>query len=124
MVGKKLSSQAQLKMDVLTEVRRKWQRVYGLVEQYGSAKTSEDAFLSQITRASTDISRILMNNGYGVMADTANQMAMLAKRATGKPMKHRAMRDYVVSLRQAMDRAEKQIIDGDKDVPEEGGAGP
>lgn len=124
MVGKKLSSGAQLKMDMLVLVRRKWDRVYGLVEQYGAARSGEDAFLSQIARASADVSRMFMNNGMGVMADTANQMAMLAKRGSGKPMKHRAMRDYVVSLRQAMDRAEKQIIDGDKDAPEEGGAGP
>ena len=124
MVGKKLSSGAQLKMDMLVLVRRKWDRVYGLVEQYGAARSSEDQFLSQIARASVDVSRIFMNNGLGVMADTANQMAMQAKRGTGKPMKLRAMRDYVVSVRQAMDRAEKQIIDGDKDVPEEGGAGP
>ena len=124
MVGKKLSSQAQLKMDVVTEVRRKWGRVYGLVEQYGNAKTAEDTYLSQIARAATDVSRILMNNGYGVMADTANQMAMMAKRASGKQTKIRSMREFVVSLRQAMERAEKMIIDGEKEVSGEGEAGP
>lgn len=120
MVGKKLSAAAQLKLDMLTQVRRKWDRVHGLVEQYGAASSGEDAFLGQISRAAMDVSRILMNNGLGVMADTANQLAMLAKRGTGKPMKLRAMRDYVVSLRQAMERAEKQIIDSDQEqAPEE-----
>jgi hypothetical protein len=123
MVGKKLSSQAQLQMDVVTEVRRKWGRVYGLVEQYGNAKTGEDGYLSQIARASVDVSRILMNNGYGVMADTANQMAMLAKRGSSKQTKIRSMREFVVSLRQAMERAEKMIVDGEKEVSEGGGAG-
>ncbi len=124
MVGKKLSSQAQLKMDALTEVRRKWGRVYGLVEQYGSAKTGEDTYLSQIARAATDVSRILMNNGYGVMADTANQTAMMAKRSSGKQTTIRSMREFVISLRQAMERAEKTIMDGEKEGPEEAGAGP
>lgn len=124
MVGKKLSSKAQLKMDALTEVRRKWDRVYGLGEQYGSAKTGEDTYLSQIARAATDVSRILMNNGYGVMADTAKQMAMMAKRAGGKQTKIRSMREFVISLRQAMERAEKMIIDGEKEGSEEGEAAP
>lgn len=124
MVGKKLSSQAQLKMDALTEVRRKWDRVYGLVEQYGNARTGEDTYLSQIARAATDVSRILMNNGLGIMADTAKQMAMLAKRGTGKQTKLRAMREFIVSLRQALERTEKMIIDGEKQVSGEGEVSP
>lgn len=119
MVGKKLSAQAQLKIDVLTEVRRKWDRVHGLVEQYGSARTGEDTYLSQISRTAAGVSRIFMNNGLGIMADTANQMAMLAKRGTGKQTKIRAMREFVVSVRQAMERTEKMIMDGEKEEPAE-----
>lgn len=114
MVGFKLSAGAQLRIEVLTEARRKFDRMYSLVEQYGAAKAGEDAIMSSLARTATDVARVFMNNGYGIMADTANQIGMLAKRGAGKQMKLRALREFIVSARQAMEHAEKMIIEEDK----------
>jgi hypothetical protein len=109
----KLSSKAQKKLDVISQARRKWDRIHGLVEQYATQKVGEDMFLGQISRASVEVSRVFMNSGYGVMADQANQLAMLARRGTGKPMKTRAMRDYISAVKAAMERQEKIILEED-----------
>ena len=42
MAGIKLSAMAQLRLDVLTEARRKFDHMHSLVEQYGAAKAGED----------------------------------------------------------------------------------
>jgi hypothetical protein len=118
-MGIKLSSKAQKKMDTIYEARRKWDRVHGLVEQYTSQKVGEDMFLGQIARASVEVGRVFMNSGYGVMADHANQLAMLAKRGVGKTMKARAMREIVTAVKAAMERQEKAILTEDKGEPAE-----
>lgn len=114
MAGIKLSAKAQLKIDVLTEARRKFDRIHALVEQYAGTSHGEDAFLSPLARTATDVARLFMNNGYGIMADQANQIAMLAKRGVGKQTKLRTFRELIASVRQAMDHAEKMIIEEEK----------
>lgn len=109
MVGKKLSASGLLKVEALTQGKRKLDRIHSLVEQYASMKKGQDAFAGMIARAATETGRLFMNNGYGVMADTANQIAMLAKRGGATASKFRGLREFVASLRQAMERAEKQI---------------
>ena len=113
-MGSKLSSKGLKKMETIQQARRKWDRVHGLVEQYGTQKVGEDMFLGQIARAAVEVNRVFMNSGYGVMADQANQLAMLAKRGVGKPMKLRAMRDFVSAVKAAMERQEKMIMEEDK----------
>jgi hypothetical protein len=112
--GIKLSAKAQLKIDVLTEARRKFDRIHSLVEQYAGTSHGEDTFLSPLARTATEVARLFMNNGYGIMADQANQIAMLAKRGVGKQTKLRTLRELIVSVRQAMDHAEKMIIEEEK----------
>jgi hypothetical protein len=53
---------------------------------------------------------MLMNKGYGVMADTANQMSMLAKRGGSANTKTRGLRELMNSIRAAMDTNIKIII--------------
>ena len=118
MVGIKLSAGAQLKIDVLTEARRKFDRIHSLVEQYGATGKGDDALLSPLTRAATDVGRLFMNNGYGIMADHANQIAMLAKRGVGKQLKLRTFRESVASVRAAIEHAEKMIVDEEKKAHE------
>lgn len=114
MVGLKLSAGAQLKMDVFTQARRKFDRIHALVEQYGGTGKGEDAFLSPISRAATEVARLFMQNGYGIMADHSNQIGMLAKRGAGKQTKLRTFRELIASVRQAMDHAEKMLIEEEK----------
>jgi hypothetical protein len=114
MVGMKLSAGAQLKMDVFVQARRKFDRIHALVEQYAGANKGDDAFLSPISRTATEAARLFMMNGYGIMADHSNQIGMLAKRGTGKQTKLRTFRELVASVRQAIDHAEKVIIEEEK----------
>jgi hypothetical protein len=58
------------------EARVKVDRLYSLIEQYAGAKTNLEQYLGPITRTAVDVNRLLMNKGYGVMADTANQIAI------------------------------------------------
>jgi hypothetical protein len=103
----KLSAKAQQKLDILAEVRRKTDRLHSLVEQYASQK--QDFYASQIARGGAEVGRLLMNGGYGVMADYANQLSMAAKRGGATQTKFRMLRDAVASLRPAIDRAEKAV---------------
>ncbi len=114
MVGMKLSAGAQLKIDVLTQARRKFDRIHSLVEQYGGTSKGDDAFMSPLSRTATEVARLFMQNGYGIMADHSNQIGMLAKRGAGKQTKVRTFRELIVSVRQAIDHAEKVIIEEEK----------
>jgi hypothetical protein len=55
-----------------------------------------------------------MNNGLGVMADSANQVAMGAKRGGHTQAKYRQLRELVGGLRVAIDRAEKNVLDAER----------
>ena len=106
----KLSIQAQQAIAFFDEVRVKTDRLYSLIEQYSAAKAAQDQHLGPIARTATDVNRMLMNKGYGLMADTANQIAMLAKRGGSANTKTRGLRELINSVRAAMDTNIKIII--------------
>ena len=114
MVGMKLSAKGQLKIEVIVTARRKYDRLHSLVEQYAGMKKGDDAMMSPISHTATDVARIFMNNGYGIMADQSNQIGMLAKRGVGKQTKLRTFRELINSVRQAMDHAEKMVMEEEK----------
>jgi hypothetical protein len=112
MADGKLSAGAQGDLEVITQARRKLERLHNLTEQFAVAKAgpSQDSVASLISRASLELGRSLLQVGLGVLADQANQMGMLARRGGGPQAKLRAMRDYVAQMRPGLDRAEKSII--------------
>jgi hypothetical protein len=114
MVGLKLSAKGQLKIDMIQTARRKYDRIHSLVEQYAGLKKGDDAMMGPIARTATEVARLFMNNGYGIMADHSNQIAMMAKRGVGKVTKLRAFRESVASVRAAMEHAEKMIMEEEK----------
>ncbi len=113
-MGAKLSGSAQRALESLEEARRKWERVRSLVEQAASARTGTDMFLTMIWRAATDVNRIFMSAGQGVLADQANQLAMLVKRGGALSTKLRPMREFVAAVNAGIDRAKKQVVDSDR----------
>jgi hypothetical protein len=124
MVGLKLSAKGQLKIDMFQTARRKYDRIHSLVEQYAGLKKGEDSMMSPIARTATEVARLFMNNGYGIMADHSNQIAMMAKRGAGKVTKLRAFRESIASVRSAMDHAEKMVMEEEKaEHAAEGGEG-
>ena len=115
----KLSAKAQQRLEILRQGRRKVDRLHGLVEQYASVRPGGGDFAPMISRAAADVGRLFLGNGFGVMADHANQMAMLARRGGTTQTKFRGLRELVVHLRGELDRAEKAVIAEDA----EGGEG-
>jgi hypothetical protein len=114
-MDKKLSAGAQGDLEVITQARRKLERLHNLTEQFAVAKAgpSQDSVASLISRASLELGRSLLQVGLGVLADQANQMGMLARRGGGPQTKLRGMRDYVAQMRPGLDRAEKSILTKD-----------
>jgi len=109
-MGSKLSTKAQLQLGVLEEARRKVDRIYALVEQMAGARVGQEGLMPPIGRAATELARLLMNNGLGVMADTSNQIAMLAKRGGSVQTKTRGFREMVNSIKAAIDTRAKVIV--------------
>ncbi len=120
----KLSSKALRKLDALEEATRKWSRVHSLVEKVAVARTGQDMFLSQISRAAADVNRLFMNNGLGPLADTANQLKLLVRRSGTLQSKVRSMREMVVSVRGGIERARRSVLTAEAQASREGdGAG-
>jgi hypothetical protein len=105
----KLSANAQRKLDVLEEARRKWDRIHSLVELAGSQRTGQDMYVSQIRRAAEDVNRVFLNGGFGPLAEEAKQMALATKRGGTIRTKVNAMRELVVSVRTGMERAVRLV---------------
>jgi hypothetical protein len=106
----KMSIQAQQTMAFFDEVRVKVDRLYALVEQFVAAKSGQDQLVGPIGRTAVDVSQMFMTKGYGVMADSANQIAMLAKRGGSVNTKSRGFREMVSSIRSAMETNIKIIV--------------
>jgi hypothetical protein len=107
----KLSAGAQQELDTIAMARRKLDRIHGLVEQYATVGKGQDQLAIMVGRAGLELGRQLLAQGLGVLADQANSLGMLARRGGVTQSKIRGMRDYVASLRPALDRAEKQVYE-------------
>lgn len=111
-MAKKVSAKAQRSLEILEEGRRKVDRIYALVEQYAATKKGQAAFAPMISRAATDLGRLFMNNGLGTMADSANQIVMLVRRGVTQSQ-IRSLRELTGSLRAAIERQEKMVLEID-----------
>ncbi|HEX9727697.1 MAG TPA: hypothetical protein VGA37_04275 [Gemmatimonadales bacterium] len=118
-MAKKMSAKGQEALATIEEGNRKVDRIHSLVEQYAAGGKGSESLPSMISRAATDVGRVFMNNGMGVLADNANQIAMLAKRGGATASKFRGLRELVGSLKGGLDRAEKGVYEAEK--PDEGG---
>jgi hypothetical protein len=116
----KLSANAQQELDAIAMARRKLDRIHGLVEQFAVASKGQDQLAISIGRAALELGRLLLGQGFGVIADQANQLGMLARRGGTTQTKIRGMRDYVASLRPALERAERSVYDKEKQAAGEG----
>jgi hypothetical protein len=110
----KLSANAQRKLDVLEEARRKWDRIHSLVEMAGSQQTGQDMYVNQIRRAAEDVNRVFLNGGFGPLAEEAKQMVLATRRGGTIRAKVNAMRELVVSVRAGMERAEKAVHEDER----------
>jgi hypothetical protein len=109
-VAGKRSTQAKQALETLEEARRKLDRVYALVEQYAAARDHQDTMAPPISRAASDVARVLLADGYGVLGDTANQISMLAKRGGATMSKFRGLREMTASIRAGIESEQKIIL--------------
>jgi hypothetical protein len=107
----KLGGAAQEELDAIVLARRKLDRIHGLVEQYATTTAGQDQLAIMVGRAALELGRLLSGKGFGVIADMANHLGMLARRGGSTPGKIRGMRDGVAALRPALDRAERTVHD-------------
>ena len=110
-MASKLSAKAQQRLSALEEAKRKLDRVYSMIEQYAS--TGQEHLTGSIRRTGAEVGRLFMNNGFGVMADHANQLGMAARRGGATQAKFRMLRETLAGLRGEMERAERAVVSGD-----------
>ncbi len=108
-MGSKLSGAAQVKLESLVEARRKWDRVKKLVEQAAVAPKSQEELMRQCHRTSTEVGRLLSNNGFGALSSYAIELASVIKRPGMFQTKLGAMRDAVGKGYVGFDRARRDI---------------
>ncbi len=111
----KLSVKAQKQLEALEEARRKLERVYSLIEQFAAARQGHDTLSQSIARAARDAGRVFLTNGWGVMADGANNIALHARRGGTPHSKARNLREALAVLRGEMERAGKKVLDEERD---------
>ncbi len=109
----KLSAKARVKLGALKKARQKWAHVHSLVERVVSAKQGHHHLISQISRASQGVGKILADNGLLVLAEDANQIAALIKRGGAVERKFAKMRELVGTVRTGIERAERVTKKGD-----------
>lgn len=100
----KINPKEVMKMEILEDSMRKVARISSLTEQYAVARSGQDQFLMSIIRAASFLQRTLMTNGFGTMAESANQIAMVARRGGTPPTKARNLREHLVNLNSAVER--------------------
>ncbi len=105
----KLGAKATMKLEMLEDSQRKVERIRALTEQYAGARSGQDQFMMNIIRTATYLQRALMMNGFGTMADSANQIVMLARRGGTPATKARNLREHTGTLMGALERGMKGV---------------
>ncbi len=107
----KLSGSAARQAEALEEARRKWDHVRALVERLaaGGAGESVVTLMKQVARAAADVGRVLENNGYGGLGQSAAELALVTQRAKLSQGKLRTMREQVAGVRSAIENAERLL---------------
>ena len=126
MAGPKLDGAGNVKIVTIHEAQAIVQRCHGLVELMAMDVKGQrpiNGGVSQLKRAATPLIGKLKGQ-FGMIADVVTAMLLAATRAGGGDQARvRTMREYIASLRQQLEIAEKQIlekhrVDGHKN-PEE-----
>ncbi len=108
-MAKKLSPKGMLRMEAIEEATRKMDRIRGFVEKYAVAKTGQDTLLIPMRRTATDVSRVLLGGGYGVIAESAKQIAQLARGGGNQHTKTRSLRELVGGIYVGLERATRAV---------------
>ena len=112
--GPRLDAAGQAKMKTLDEALLLLQRVNGLAEQYALAvKGNRPAspYMQNIRRTLPTLAENLKSQ-FGMISDVVVAMLLASSRAGGGDQtKVRTMREFIASIRQQLEIAEKQILE-------------
>lgn len=107
----KLSAKGQSRVAVLTEFQQKVQRIYGLVEQYASARgTGSEVFAMSLKRQLAIFKRELMGAGMDQLSQLAAAMEIAAARGTNQQFKTRVLREGVGSLKFQIEFEQRLVV--------------
>ena len=114
MAGPKLDGAGKVKIVTVHEAQAILQRCHGLVELMAmDVKGSRpiNGGISQLKRAATPLIGKLKGQ-FGMISDVVTAMLLAATRASGGDQaKVRTMREFIASIRQQLEIAEKQILE-------------
>ncbi len=114
MAGPKLDGAGNVKIVTVHEAQAILQRCHGLVELMAmDVKGSRpiNGGISQLKRAATPLIGKLKGQ-FGMISDVVTAMLLAATRASGGDQaKVRTMREFIASIRQQLEIAEKQILE-------------
>ena len=114
MAGPKLDGAGNVKIVTIHEAQTILQRCHGLVELMAmdvKAGRPINGGVSQLKRAATPLIGKLKGQ-FGMISDVVTAMLLAATRAGGGDQARvRTMREYIGSLRQQLEIAEKQILE-------------
>lgn len=114
MAGPKLDGAGNVKMVTIHEAQAILQRCHGLVELMAMDVKGQrpiNGGVSQLKRAATPLIGKLKGQ-FGMIADVVTAMLLAATRAGGGDQARvRTMREYIASIRQQLEIAEKQILE-------------
>ncbi len=118
-MGAKLSPADQQKMEALGEGKRKWDRIHALVEKAASEERARETLMRQCHRNASAVGRFFANNALGLLAQTANDLALTIKRSGRFEMRLRSMREGVgkgyAAIDQALGAIRRRASAGDAD---------
>ena len=114
MAGPKLDGAGNVKIVTVHEAQAILQRCHGLVELMAMDVKGSRALnggLSPLKRAATPLIGKLKGQ-FGMISDVVTAMLLAATRASGGDQaKVRTMREFIASIRQQLEIAEKQILE-------------
>ena len=128
-MGSKQDSSTEKKLEALEEAKRKWDRVRSLIERAADRARGRDTWLRQCQRASNDVARLLLMNGFGALASDASELAFQVKRGGRFESKVPSMREQVAKVSGGIERAEhslrshtpEHLLDSDASEPSDQG---
>ncbi len=100
----KQDASVEKKLEALDEAKRKWDRVRSMIERAADRVTGRDTWLRQCHRASNEVARLFITNGFSALADDATELAFQVKRGGRFESKVGGMREQVAKVSAGMER--------------------
>lgn len=108
-----LTPGAQQELNTVREFLNRLQRLHGLVELYATVKTKPEQYEQPIRRGFEQLKREFMGAGYDALSQMAGAMVLAVRRTGPHPMRARALREGVGSMRQQLELESRAIASAD-----------